>query len=111
LPIRNIETQVETNESITRYAQGKNLVLGLEKLYNFKRQKFNVNTSGRSKVDVRHGDPVYITDPELVSDTTDSLPNTLKMVVNKITRVFTKGTGKSPGGVLENYEVITRLFP
>lgn len=111
LPSRNIETQVETNESIIRYAQGKNLVLGLEKLYNFKRQKFNVDTSGRSKVDVRHGDPVYVTDPELVSDTTDSLPNTLKMVVNKITRTFSKAPGKSPGGVLETYEVITRLYP
>ena len=110
LPSRNIETNTQDNESITRYAQGKNLVLGLEKLFTFKRQKFDLTTSGRSKIDLRHGDPVYVTNPEMIDETTDGLPNTLLMVVDKITRTFSRAP-KGPGGVEEKYSLITRLFP
>jgi len=110
LPSRNIETNTQDNESITRYAQGKNLVLGLEKLFTFKRQKFDLTTSGRSKVDLRHGDPVYVTNPEMIDETTDGFPNTLLMVVDKITRTFSRAP-KGPGGVEEKYGLITRLFP
>lgn len=110
LPSRNIESQTIDNKSVFRYPQAKNLVLGLEKLYTFKRQEFDVFTSGRSKVDLRHGDPVYITDPETIDDTTDTLPNTLKAVIDKITRTFSK-TPNGPGALEEKYSVITRLFP
>lgn len=110
LPTRNIETQTIDNESVFRYPQGKNLVLGLEKIFGFKRQHFTLQTSGRSKVDLRHGDPVYVTDVEMIDETTDGLPNTLKMVVDKITRTFSK-TPQGPGGVEETYSVITRLYP
>lgn len=110
LPERNIETNTQDNESITRYPQGKNLVLGLEKILGFKRQEFTLSTSGRSKVDLRHGDPVYVTDSEMIDETTDGLDNTLKMVVDKITRTFSK-TPKGPGGLEEKYTVITRVWP
>ena len=69
-----------------------------------------MTTSGRSKVDLRHGDPVYVTNPEMVDETTDSIDNTLKMVVDKITRTFSKAP-KGPGGVEETYSLITRLYP
>lgn len=110
LPSRNIETNTQDNESITRYVQGKNLVLGLEKLFTFKRQTFDLMTSARSKVDLRHGDPVYVTNPDMIDETTDGLPHTLKMVVDKITRTFSKAP-KGPGGIEEKYSLVTRLFP
>lgn len=110
LPSRNIETQTVDNESIFRYPQGKNLVLGLEKIFGFKSQKFTLSTSGRFKVDLRHGDPVFVTDTEMISETTEGLPNTIRMVVDKITRTFSK-TPSGPGGVEETYGVITRLYP
>ena len=110
LPSRNIETQTVDNESIFRYPQAKNLVLGLEKIFGFKSQKFTLSTSGRFKVDLRHGDPVFVTDAEMISETTEGLPNTIRMVVDKITRTFSK-TPSGPGGVEETYGVITRLYP
>lgn len=110
LPSRNIETQPVTNESVIRYPQGKNLVLGLEKLFTFQRQNFKLDTSGRIKVDIRHGDPVYVTDPVMIDEATDSISNTIKMVADKITRTFSK-TPKGQGGIIEKYSLITRLWP
>lgn len=109
-PTRNIETQRLKKESIDSYAQLKNLVLGLERIFNFERQEFDYDASGRLKVDIKHGDPVYITDTEMIDETTDSLPNTLKVVVNKITRTFTRPKS-GPGGVIENYNLVTRIWP
>jgi len=95
-PVRNIETQKIREESIDSYATLKNLVLGLAQIFNFQRQQFTIDTSGRLKADVKFGDPIYVTDKEMIDETTDGLPNTLKMVVNGITRTFSKskdGTG------------------
>lgn len=107
-PTRNIGTQLIKKQSIVSYAQLKNLVLGLDKIFNFPRRKFNEGTGGRC--DIQFGDSVYYTDSEEINDTTDSLPNTIKGVNSKTTISLSKGKN-GPGGFTSNYDLIERIWP
>ena len=107
-PTRNISTQFIKKQNIVSYAQIKNLVLGLDKLYNFPRREFAENTGGRC--DIQFGDSVYYTDSEEINDTTDSLPNTIKGVNTKTVISLSKGKN-GPGGFTAKFDLVTRLFP
>ncbi len=107
-PTRNIQTQFVKKQSIISYAQIKNLVLGLDKLFNFPRREFSENTGGRC--DIQFGDSVYYTDSEEINDTTDSLPNTVKGVNTKNVISLSKGKN-GPGGFTAKFDLVTRLFP
>jgi len=104
-----IESQKVKAPSIVSYAQLKNLVFGLSQLVNFPRRNFKVPT--KLKCDVQWGDPVYYTSEEIISDTTDSLPNTIKGVADKIVYTLSKPKGRGPGAATRNVHLITRLFP
>jgi hypothetical protein len=107
-PTRNIGTQFIKKQSITSYAQAKNLVLGLSKIFNFERKEYKEGTSGRC--DIQFGDSVYYTDSEEIPDTTDALPNTIKGVNTK--NVISLSKGKSgPGGFTSLFELVTRIWP
>ena len=107
-PTRNIGTQLIQKGSIISYAQAKNLVLGLDKIFNFERKAFKESTSGRC--DIKWLDPVYYTDQEEINETTDSLANTIKGVNKKTNIVLTKGKN-GPGGFTSDHEIVTRLWP
>lgn len=108
MPTRNVETVDQKNTKITGYQTAKNLILGLARLFGFQQQKFTVTTSGRA--DLYHGDVVYYTDPEEVDNTTDSLPNTLKMAIDGIVHTVTKAQD-GPGGMSTTFSLVTRLYP
>lgn len=107
-PTRNIGTQFVKKQSITSYAQAKNLVLGLDKIFNFERKQYKEGTGGRC--DIQFGDSVYYTDSEEIPDTTDALPNTIKGVNTKNVISLSKGkTG--PGGFTSTFDLVTRIWP
>lgn len=103
-PSRNIESGLKRFKGIINYVQAKDLVLGLEKYDKFQRQEFKVDVSGRC--DLKQGDPVYYTDTEQVDETTDSLINTLKMVVLKNVMTLNKVTG-----FRNKFHIATRIYP
>jgi len=107
-PTRNIGTQLIKKQSIVSYAQAKNLVLGLDKIFNFERREFKEETGGRC--DVQYGDSVYYTDSEEINDTTDSLPNTIKGVNTKNVISLSKGKN-GPGGFTNKFDLVTRIWP
>lgn len=107
-PTRNIGTQFVKKQSIVSYAQAKNLVLGLDKIFNFERRAFQEDTGGRC--DIAFGDSVYYTDSETISDTTDSLANTIKGVNRKNVMSLSKGKN-GPGGFTNKFELVTRIWP
>jgi len=107
-PTRNIGTQLIKKQSIVSYAQLKNLVLGLDRIFNFNLRKFIESTGGRT--DIQIGDSVYYTDSEAINDTTDSLANTIKGVNSKSIISLSKGKD-GPGGFTSKYELITRIWP
>lgn len=107
-PTRNIGTQLIKKQSIISYAQAKNLVLGLDKIFNFERRAFKEQTGGRG--DIKFGDSVYYTDEEEINDTTDGLPNTIKGVNTKNTISLSKGKN-GPGGYTSTFELVTRIWP
>ena len=107
-PDRNVEGGLKRFKEIISHAQAKDLVLGLEKYENFQRQEFQIDVSGRC--DVKHGDPVYYTDTEQVDDTTDSLDNTLKMVVLKNVITLNK-TPEGEAGFRNKFHIATRVWP
>lgn len=107
-PERNIGTQLIKQQNIVSYAQAKNLVLGLDRIFNFERREFKEFTGGRA--DIQFGDAVYYTDSEEINDTTDSLPNTVKGVNTK--HVISLSKGKSgPGGFTSTFHLVTRIWP
>ena len=107
-PTRNIGTQFIKKQNIVSYAQAKNLVLGLDKIFNFERRAFKEETSGRC--DIQFGDSVYYTDSEEINDTTDALPNTIKGVNTKNVISLSKGKN-GPGGFVSTFELVTRIWP
>ncbi len=107
-PTRNISTQFIKKQSIVSYAQLKNLVLGLDKIFNFERRAFKEETGGRC--DIQWGDSVYYTDSEEINDTTDALPNTVKGVNTKNVISLSKGKN-GPGGFTNTYDLVTRIWP
>ena len=109
LPSRNIETDREKHPAIVSYSQLKNLVLGLEKFKTFEKRTFNIPTKAR--MDIKWGDPVYYTNTEAVSETTDTKINTLKTVANMITYSGSKVKGRGPAGLLRKVELVTRVWP
>ncbi len=107
-PTRNVGTQLIKKNSIVSYAQIKNLVLGLDKIFNFERREFKTNTGGRC--DIQFGDSVYYTDSEEIPDTTDALPNTVKGVNTKNVISLSKGRN-GPGGFVSDFDLVTRIWP
>lgn len=108
LPIRNIDIVDQKKTDLTNYMTAKNLVLGLARLFGFRQQRFEIDFEGRC--DMNQGDVVYYTDTEMVDETTDSLDNTLKMVVDKTVYKLTK-TLDGPAGFTGKASVVTRLWP
>lgn len=108
LPDRNIEPMKIKAESIISYSQLKNLVLGLSAIYNYKIDEFTIKTSGRCNI--KAGDPVYYKDSEANNETTDSLPNTVKVVADKIIYSISKPLS-GPGGFTRTLVTKTRLYP
>lgn len=111
-PSRNIGTQLIKKQSIVSYAQLKNLVLGLEKIFNFERRAFKETTGGRC--DIQFGDSVYYTDSEEINDTTidsdGTKVNTVKGVNTKNTISLSKGRN-GPGGFTAIFDLVTRIWP
>ncbi len=108
LPSRNIDIVDQKKTDITNYQTAKNLVLGLARLFGFPQQRFEIDLEGRC--DIAQGDCVYYTDTEQVDETTDTLPNTLKMVNDKIVYKLVK-TLDGPAGFTAKASIITRLWP
>lgn len=108
LPSRNIDIVDQKKTDISNYQTAKNLILGLARLFGFQQQKFEIDVEGRC--DLNQGDCIYYTDTEQVDDTTDTLPNTLKMVVDKIVYKLSKNLD-GPGGFTGKVSSVTRLFP
>jgi len=108
LPERNIEPLKLQFEKITSYSQLKNYVLTMQQILGFQPDAFTIRTAGRC--DVLYGDPVYYTDPEAISETTDTIANTIKATASKITYSLSK-TSDGPVGFYRVIELITRLYP
>ena len=108
LPSRNIETLDQKNLKITGYQTAKNLIIGLARLFGFQQRRFEVTSEGRT--DLKHGDVVYYTDTEEIEETTDGLPNTLKMTVDTLIITITK-TQDGPAGIISTFSLVTRLYP
>jgi len=107
-PSRNLETAKIREESVVSYAQLKNLVKSTELVMAFEAEDWPINTALRC--DVGFGDPMYYTDDELIDETTDAKPNTLKLVADEITYVMSK-TSQGPGGSTRNIKARTRIWP
>lgn len=107
-PTRNVGTQLIKKPSIVSYAQLKNLVLGLDKIFNFERSEYIEQTGGRA--DIQIGDSVYYTDSETINETTDALPNTIKGVNTKNVISLSKGKN-GPGGMTNTFSLVTRIWP
>ncbi|MCA9828554.1 MAG: hypothetical protein KC444_09265 [Nitrosopumilus sp.] len=104
-----IESLKVKASSIVSYAQLKNLVLGLSQLVNFERRNFKVPT--KLRCDIQFGDPVYYTSQEIISDTTDSLPNTIKGVADRIIYTLSKPKGRGPNAATRSVHLVERLWP
>lgn len=108
-PTRNIEAQTIKKQNIISYSQAKNLVLGLEKIFNHEDKKYTVDS--RPKHHLKLGDPVYYENTTMLDDADDALANTVKAVVNKITITISKPKGTGKGGMTQVTEVATRFWP
>jgi len=107
-PTRNVGTQLIKKPSIVSYAQLKNLVLGLDKIFNFERSEYIEETGGRC--DIKIGDSVYYTDSETINETTDAIVNTIKGVNTKNVISLSKGKN-GPGGMVNTFSLVTRIWP
>jgi len=107
-PDVNIETLKIDKSSIASYAQLKNYILGLEKFLNFDRRAFTVEVTNGKKIDF--GDSIYLTDPEAINDSDNSISNTVKVVANKITLSISKAKN-GPAGIKKHVELIRRVWP
>ena len=108
LPERNIEPQKLQFEKITSYSSLKNYVLTMEQVLGFQTDAFTIRAPGRC--DILYGDPVYYTDPEAITETTDLIANTVKATASKITYSLSKIVD-GPAGFYRSIELITRLYP
>lgn len=107
-PLVNIETLKIDKSAITSYAQLKNYILGLEQFLNFDDRKFTVEVTNGRKIDF--GDSVYLTDVEAINDADDALPNTVKVVANKVTLSLSK-TKNGPAGIKKFVQLARRVWP
>ena len=108
-PERNIETIRQNYSGIRSYAQLKNLVLGLQKLFGFERKEIIHNTKGKN--DLQYGDPVFTKDTEAFSEADNGASsNTILAVVDKIITTHSKPK-RGPGGSTRRLHLITRFFP
>ena len=107
-PIRNIEPKKLRQEGIVSYAQLKNFVESNEFIFNFQRDEFPLKTELRCNI--KFGDPVYYEDNEIIDETTDAKPNTIKAVADKIIYSISKPSS-GPGGFLRTVDLITRIWP
>ncbi len=108
LPERNIEPQKLQFEKITSYNSLKNYVFTMEQVLGFQIDAFTIRAPGRC--DILYGDPVYYTDPEAITETTDLIANTVKATASKITYSLSKIVD-GPAGFYRSIELITRLYP
>jgi len=107
-PERNIETSKIKAEQIIYYPQLVNFVKSMETVLTFERQEWPLKTALRC--DLAFGDPLYYEDAELIDETTDAKPNTLKVVADEITYNFSK-TAQGPGGGTRSIKAKTRIWP
>ena len=107
-PEVNIETLKIDKSAITSYAQLKNYILGLDQFLNFDRRAFTTEVTNGRKIDF--GDSVYLTDEEAINDSDDAIPNTVKVVANKVTISLSK-TKNGPAGIKKTVELIRRVWP
>ena len=107
-PLVNIETLKIDKSAITSYAQLKNYILGLDQFLNFDDRKFTVEVTNGRKIDF--GDSVYLTDVEAINDADDALPNTVKVVANKVTLSLSK-TKNGPAGIKKFVQLARRVWP
>lgn len=108
-PDRNIETTRQNYPGIISYAQLKNLVLGLTKLFAFERKEITHSTKGKN--DIAFGDPVFTVDPQSFSEE-DNGPssNTILAVADRIITNHNKPMN-GPGGSTKKLHLVTRFFP
>lgn len=107
LPSRNIDMVDQKKTDETNYQTAKNLILGLARIFGFEQKRFEIDIAGRC--DLNQGDVVYYTDTEMVNETTDSLPNTLKMTIDKTVYKLTK-TLDGPAGFTGKVSIVNRLY-
>lgn len=107
-PDRNIEPEKLKEETVISYAQAKNLVEASETVFAFEREEYPLKRNGRC--DIQAGDPFYYEDPELINEVDDALPNTRKLVADKIILSLSK-PADGPGGFVTTVHGITRIWP
>ena len=108
LPLRNIDMVDQKKTDITNYYRAKNLILGLARIFGFPQDRFEISLGGRC--DIAHGDVIYYTDTEQIDTTTDTLPNTLKMTLDKMIYKISK-TIDGPAGFTAKATIANRLYP
>ncbi len=107
-PDRNIQDKILKVPEVISWGQLQPLVDSTELLTTFERNAFKVDSSLRCNL--KFGDPVYYEDADAVDETTDSLPNTLKFVVDEQIYTISK-PAKGPGGFLVSRRLVNRVWP
>ena len=107
LPSRNIDMVDQRKTDIQFYPRAKNLLLGLARLFGFPQKRFEIDFEGRC--DLNHGDCIYYEDTEMINETTDALPHTLKFTIDKTVYKFSK-TIDGAAGFTAKSTVVTRLY-
>lgn len=108
LPERNVDMVDQKKVDESNYENAKSIILGLARLFAFQLQEFEIDLGGRC--DMAQGDCIYYTDTEQIDETTDSIPNTLKMTNVRTTYRLTK-TIDGPAGFTAKISAATRLYP
>ena len=89
-PDRNMETQFLQKPQISTYDQLLSEVKSELEVEKFRHKEFSLSTTGTSTFDIKFGDSFYFENERLVSDTDDSLSNTIKLVAKRIEYSITK---------------------
>jgi len=89
-PDRNMETTFLQKPQISTYDQLLSEVKSELEVEKFRHKEFSLSTTGTSTFDIKFGDSFYFENTRLVSDTDDSLANTIKLVAKRIEYSITK---------------------
>jgi hypothetical protein len=89
-PDRNMETTFLQKPQISTYDQLLSEVKSELEVEKFRHKEFSLSTTGTSTFDIKFGDSFYFENTRLVSDTDDSLSNTIKLVAKRIEYSITK---------------------
>jgi len=107
-PDRNIQDKLLKVPEVISWGQLQPLVDSTQLLTTFERNAIKVDSSLRCNL--KFGDPVYYEDAEAIDETTDSLPNTLKLVVDEQIYTVSK-PAKGAGGFLVSRRLVNRVWP